>query len=185
MANWCGSIGLCGKRPYWARASFARSAPSGPRWCFCSKTPPYHYGPAVAGLFGLVGAAGALCAPFAGHLTDRRGPRFTIRSALGLTLVSFLLLAAFGKTLVGLIVGVILLDLGVQAGHVANRTRIYAIDPGARGRLNTVYMFMYFVGGSLGSYGGALAWAHWGWPGVCALAIVVLSCASIVYLCVP
>jgi predicted MFS family arabinose efflux permease len=149
---------------------------------FLLQTPPYHYGPAVAGLFGLVGAAGALCAPFAGHLTDRRGPRFTILSALALTLASFVLLAALGKTFIGLVIGVIVLDLGVQAGHVANQTRIYAIDPTARGRLNTVYMFMYFVGGSLGSYGGALAWAHWGWTGVCALAIVVLSCASTVYL---
>jgi predicted MFS family arabinose efflux permease len=149
---------------------------------FLLQTPPYHYGPAVAGLFGLVGAAGALCAPFAGHLTDRRGPRFTILSALGLTLASFVLLAVYGRNLIGLIFGVIVLDLGVQAGHVANQTRIYAIDPGARGRLNTVYMFMYFVGGSLGSYGGALAWAHWGWPGVCSLAIAVLSCAATFYL---
>ncbi len=148
---------------------------------FLLRTPPYHYGPAVAGLFGLVGATGALCAPFAGHITDRRGPRFTILSALFLTLASFVLMATFGTSLAGLIAGVILLDLGVQAGHVANQTRIYSIDPAARGRLNTVYMFMYFVGGSLGSYGGAVAWAHWGWTGVCALAIAVLGCASGAY----
>jgi len=149
---------------------------------FLLQTPPYHYGPPVAGLFGLVGAAGALCAPFAGHVTDRRGPRFTILAALLLTLASFVLLAAFGTSLAGLIAGVILLDLGVQAGHVANQTRIYAIDPAARSRLNTVYMFMYFAGGSLGSYGGAIAWAHWGWIGVCTMAIAVLGCASGAYL---
>jgi predicted MFS family arabinose efflux permease len=149
---------------------------------FLLQTPPYHYGPTVAGLFGLVGAAGAMCAPFAGHLTDRRGPRFTILAALGLTLASFVLLAGFGRSLTGLIIGVVLLDLGVQAGHVANQTRIYAIDPAARGRLNTVYMFMYFAGGSLGSYGGALAWAHWGWTGVCSLAIAVLTLATAGYL---
>ncbi len=149
---------------------------------FFLQTPPYHYGPAVAGLFGLAGASGALCAPFAGHVTDRRGHRFTIFSALILTLASFVLMARYGTSLAGLIAGVILMDLGVQAGHVANQTRIYSIDPAARGRLNTVYMFMYFVGGSLGSYGGAIAWAHWGWTGVCGLAIVVLACASGSYL---
>jgi predicted MFS family arabinose efflux permease len=90
-------------------------------------------------------------------------------------------MAAFGKTIVCLVVGVILLDLGVQACHVANQTRIYAIDPAARGRLNTVYMFLYFVGGAIGSYGGALSWARWGWTGVCAMATVVPGCALAAY----
>jgi predicted MFS family arabinose efflux permease len=167
---WLGAALFCAFSAFWTTL------------VFLLRTPPYRYGPGVAGLFGLVGAAGALCAPFAGHLTDRRGPRFTILSALALTLASFVLMAVFGKTLAGLIGGVILLDLGVQAGHVANQTRIYSIDPSARSRLNTVYMFMYFVGGSLGSYGGAVAWARWGWIGVCALAMVVLACASGAYL---
>ena len=149
---------------------------------FLLQAPPYHYGPSVAGLFGLVGAGGALCAPFAGHLSDRHGARSAILLALGTTLASFVILAAFGKMLPGLVVGVILLDLGVQAGHVANQTRIYSIDPAARARLNTVYMFLYFVGGSLGSYFGAIAWVHWGWLGVCGLAVAVLACALGTYL---
>jgi predicted MFS family arabinose efflux permease len=142
---------------------------------FLLQAPPYHYGPSVAGMFGLVGAAGALCAPFAGHVIDRQGPRSTILAALVTTLASFVLMAALGKMLVGLIVGVVLLDLGVQAGHVANQTRIYSIDPAARSRLNTVYMFLYFVGGALGSYFGAICWVQWGWIGVCGLAIAVLA----------
>ena len=122
---------------------------------FLLQTPPYHYGSSVAGLFGLVGAAGALCAPVVGRFADRRGPRFTILLALLTTLASFLLLGALGKMMAGLIAGVILLDVGVQSGHVANQTRIYALDPGARSRLNTVYMFCYFTGGSIGSWLGA------------------------------
>jgi hypothetical protein len=42
-------------------------------------------------------------------------------------------------------------------------------------------MFLYFVGGSLGSYLGAIAWAHWGWLGVCGLASVVLTLALGMY----
>jgi len=60
-----------------------------------------------------------------------------------------------------------MMDLGVQAGHVSNQTRIYGIDPAARSRLNTVYMFCYFVGGGLGSLGGAVCWHRAGWLGVC------------------
>jgi predicted MFS family arabinose efflux permease len=144
---------------------------------FLLQTPPYHYGSSVAGLFGLVGAAGALCAPLVGRFADRRGPRFTILLALLTTLASFLLLGAFGKIMAGLIIGVILLDVGVQSGHVANQTRIYTLDANARSRLNTVYMFCYFTGGSIGSWLGAICWQHAGWTAVCAFGIAVLAIA--------
>jgi len=148
---------------------------------FLLQTPPYHFGSSVAGLFGLVGAAGALCAPLVGRFADRRGPRFTILLALLTTLASFLLLGALGKMMAGLIIGVILLDVGVQSGHVANQTRIYALDPGARSRLNTVYMFCYFSGGSFGSWLGALCWQYQGWAAVCALGIAVMAIALLVF----
>src|SRR5277367_2027669 len=148
---------------------------------FLLQTPPYHFGSSVAGLFGLVGAAGALCAPLVGRFADRRGPQFTILLALLTTLASFLLLGALGKLMAGLIIGVILLDVGVQSGHVANQTRIYALDPKARSRLNTVYMFCYFSGGSIGSWLGAICWAYAGWTAVCAFGIAVLVVALLVF----
>ncbi|MDB6154744.1 MAG: major facilitator transporter, partial [Chthoniobacteraceae bacterium] len=144
--------------------------------------PPYHFqnAGATAGLFGLVGAVGAAGAPTIGHLADKHGPRFTIQIALWLALASFILLGVAGHHLAGLIVGVILMDLSVQSGHVSNQTRIYRIDPGARSRLNMVYMFCYFIGGGLGSYLGALCW-HWArWNGVCGLACLLLLSALIV-----
>lgn len=146
---------------------------------FLLQTPPYHYGSSVAGLFGLVGAAGALCAPLVGRFTDRRGPRFTIMLALLTTLASFVLLGVLGRVMIGLIIGVILLDVGVQSGHVANQTRIYGLDPAARSRLNTVYMFCYFTGGSIGSWIGAICWQYKGWTAVCAFSIIVLAAAVI------
>jgi predicted MFS family arabinose efflux permease len=130
-------------------------------------TPPYRYGARTAGLFGLVGVVGAVLAPAAGRLADRRGPAFTITVAVLTTIASWLVFGVAGYWLIGLIAGVILLDLGVQAGHVANQTRIYALIPEARSRLNTVYMVSYFVGGALGSALGAVGWARWGWKGVC------------------
>jgi predicted MFS family arabinose efflux permease len=145
---------------------------------FFLKTPPYHYGEAVAGIFGLVGAAGAAGAPVSGRLTDRRGPRFTILISLLTAIAAYVVLGVAGKRLAGLICGVLLLDLGVQAGHVANQTRIYGLDPGARGRLNMVYMVCYFVGGALGSSLGAEAWKIAGWGGVCGFSLAVLGIAT-------
>jgi predicted MFS family arabinose efflux permease len=131
-------------------------------------TPPYHYGPRVAGSFGLVGAVGVLFAPLAGRLSDRKGPAFTVTLAILIALGSYVVFDIAGYRVWGLVAGVILLDLGVQAGHVANQTRIYALVPEARSRLNTVYMVTYFLGGALGSALAAWGWAHWGWNGVCA-----------------
>jgi len=139
----------------------------------------YHYASAsaVTGFFGLIGAVGAAGAPTVGHLADKHGPRFTIRVALWLSLFSFLFLGFAGNHLAGLIVGVILMDLGVQSGHVSNQTRIYSIDPNARSRLNMVYMFCYFIGGALGSYLGAWCWHVAGWWGVCGFGTTALFLA--------
>jgi predicted MFS family arabinose efflux permease len=79
----------------------------------------------------------------------------------------------------GLIAGVILLDIGVQSGHVSNQTRIYGLLPEARSRLNMVYMICYFLAGSFGSYAGSLLWHHFGWAGVCGLGCLlpIVGCA--------
>ena len=142
--------------------------------------PAYHYGSDVAGFFGLVGAMGALAAPLAGKAADTRGPRFAITVGIGLALVSFAVLGVGGGYLAGLVLGVILLDVGVQSAHISNQTLIFSLRPEARSRLNTVYMTGYFTGGSLGSVVGGLAWMHYGWPGVCAVggAFVLLALAA-------
>jgi predicted MFS family arabinose efflux permease len=148
---------------------------------FFLQSPPYHYGSGVAGLFGLVGAAGAICAPFIGHLADRYGARRNVLLSLFVTLGSFIVLYFFGKHMAGLIAGVILLDIGVQSGHVSNQTRIYGLLPEARSRLNMVYMICYFLAGSFGSYAGSLLWHHFGWAGVCGLGCVLPILGCVVY----
>ncbi len=65
------------------------------------------------------------------------------------------------------------MDAGVQASHISNQTRIYALGTEERNRLNAVYMVSYFVGGACGSALGAHAWAAFGWPGVCATGAIL------------
>jgi predicted MFS family arabinose efflux permease len=127
---------------------------------------PFHLGPQAAGLFGIVGAAGAMAAPLAGKFADRRGPRAIITLSLVLVAISFVIFGFSGKSIVGLVVGVIILDVGVQAAQISNQSRIYALKPDARSRVNTVYMVTYFIGGALGSGVGAVVWPMFGWVGV-------------------
>lgn len=153
---------------------------------FFLRTPPYHYGSGVAGLFGLVGATGAICAPFVGRSADRYGARRSVLISLLVTLASFIVLYAFGKHLGGLIAGVVLLDVGVQSAHVSNQTRIYSLLPEARGRLNMVYMTCYFIGGAIGSYSGPVLLQRFAWAGVCGFGCLLLlgGCACWMY-CAP
>jgi predicted MFS family arabinose efflux permease len=144
---------------------------------FLLETPPYHYGSQAAGLFGLVGAAGAAGAPLVGRFSDKHGPRFAVGAALLTVFASYVVLWGTGRTLAGLIVGVLLMDVGVQAGHVANQTRIYSLAPDARSRLNMFYMVCYFAGGAAGSFLGAYAWRLRGWSGVCAFCLAVMLVA--------
>ncbi|MEX3957921.1 MFS transporter [Trinickia sp. EG282A] len=130
--------------------------------------PPFHLGPQAAGLFGIVGAAGAMAAPLAGRSADKRGPRAVVSLSIVLVAISFVVFALSATSLVGLVIGVIVLDIGVQAAQISNQSRIYALKPEARSRVNTVFMVCYFIGGATGSAVGAVAWRHFGWTGVSA-----------------
>lgn len=144
---------------------------------FLLAQPPYHYGSEVAGLFGLVGVVGAAAAPLVGKLADRRSPKLTVALGLAITTISFLVFWWQGHQLVGLIFGVILLDLGVQTTMVSNQARIYSLPPEAHSRLNALYIMFYFLGGALGSFLGAYAWSRWQWNGVCAVSLLMLAIA--------
>ncbi len=148
---------------------------------FFLEKPPYHYGSEAAGLFGLVGAAGAAAAPIVGRFTDKRGPRVAIGASLLSVLAAYVVMWAAGTTLAGLIIGVLLMDMGVQAGHVANQARIYGLAPEARSRLNMFYMVCYFAGGAAGTFLGAYAWRLRGWPGVCGFCLAVVLVALMVF----
>ena len=148
---------------------------------FLLRTPPYHYGTTAAGVFGLLGASSAAAAPIVGRMSDRHGPERSILIAISSTLIGYVLLLFFGRMLVGLIAGIALIDVGVQSGHVANQSRIYALAPAARSRINTFYMVAFFLGGALGSYFGPLGFNLGGWRGFCAIPLAALVFALVYF----
>jgi predicted MFS family arabinose efflux permease len=151
---------------------------------FLLGSPHYRLGPGIAGSFGILGAIGASVAPIAGRLADRHGSRWVISVALGVLIFSWGVTWIFGYHVAGLVIGVLLMDAGAQAGQVGNQTRIFSLAHcpgtayGARSRINTVYMTTYFIFGALGSWLGAHAWERWHWPGVCSLALLLLTLAA-------
>lgn len=127
---------------------------------------PYHYSSQIAGLFGLVGVVGALGAPIVGRIADRIQPKWIIGAMIVVTLISFAFFGWLGGTLIGLMIGIVLLDLGVQGAQVSNQARIYALNDSARSRLNTVLMVSTFVGGAIGSSVSSYMWKIGGWSAV-------------------
>lgn len=124
--------------------------------------PEFGMGADIAGLFGLIGLIGVLAAPIVGRFVDRRGSAATVLMGAIVTLVSWLVFAGWAA-IPGMIVGVVLLDLGLQSALIANQHIVFALRPAARSRINTVLMSAMFLGGAAGSALGVAAWNAGGW----------------------
>jgi predicted MFS family arabinose efflux permease len=160
-----GALGFGGFSAFWTTLAFYLASR------------PEHFDSQIAGLFGLVGVAGAMVAPVSGRLSDRFEARIVNGVALAVMALSFIVMGWAHYSLLWLVVGVFLMDAGVQASHISNQTRIYALTSELRNRINAVYMVCYFFGGALGSALGSWAWAQYQWPGVCVTGALLASAA--------
>ncbi|NVZ28298.1 MFS transporter [Pseudomonas gingeri] len=131
--------------------------------------PPLSLSHTEIGLFGLAGAASALAAARAGHWADRGRAQWTSGLSLLLMLLSWLPIAFTQSSLWALLLGVITLDLGLQAVHVTSQALIYSVRPQAQSRLAAGYMLFYSIGSAAGALGATAMYAWAGWLGVCLL----------------
>ncbi|MDM5259417.1 MFS transporter [Bacillus toyonensis] len=129
------------------------------------------------GAFGLVGVAGALAAARAGKLADQGYGQRTTGIALALLLISWLFISYMEQSLIALVIGIVLLDLAVQAIHVTNQTMILPLHTEARSRLTAGYMVFYSIGSAGGSIASTQIYAHFGWGGVSLLGASVSAFA--------
>jgi len=127
---------------------------------------PFQLGSAWAGGFGIIGAAGALAASLGGRATDRLGSRSVIGASIGIVTLAYLLLAGAQTSMALLVLGVVVLDIGVQSGLVSNQTRAFAVDPKAQGRINSLYMTATFFGGAVGAAVSGWLMTRFGWSGI-------------------
>jgi len=145
--------------------------------------PTYGLGGQAVGLIALAGAASVFCTPMAGRLIDRKGSDFVSPLAFLSAIVAAVILLGGGlggiAGLLALTAGMLLLDIAVQCGQIANQARVFAVRPDARSRLNTAYMTCVFLGGSAGSWIGVKIYGQCGWPGVCALIAITTTVALV------
>jgi len=139
--------------------------------------PPLSLSHTAIGAFGLAGVAGALAAARAGRLADRGLGQRTTGVALILLLLSWLPISYTQHSLIALVVGIVLLDLAVQAVHVTNQSMILTLRPEARSRLTAGYMIFYSIGSATGSIASTSIYVYSGWNGVCLLGAIVSALA--------
>lgn len=142
----------------------------------------HRLGPREAGMIGIPGAAGIFVARPAGRWTDRSGAVTVVTIAI-VTMVAAWIVLAFGAwTLSAIVVGVMLLDCALRSAMVANQTLANTVVPHARARANTIFGTHVWAGNSTGAFLASNAFAHYGWPAVCAVALCASSAALAIHL---
>jgi predicted MFS family arabinose efflux permease len=143
---------------------------------------PFQLSTSSIGLFGLAGAAGAIAAPLAGRSADKRGPLLNIKLSILFVFLSFILMFKYQYSIIALIIGIIVFDLGVQISLISHQSIIYAMNPHARARINSLFVTGLFIFFSIGSFLGSLVFSHYGWLGVVYLSLMCCIISFIFHL---
>ena len=141
---------------------------------------PFFANSDVIGMLGLCGVAGALTASFVGRYVKRVGVRRFNFIGCGLILFAWLLFFVGENTFVGIIVGIIIIDIGMQCIQLSNQTSIFELNPRASNRINTVFMTTYFIGGSMGTFLAGSFWQLYGWHGVISTGVVLTGISLLI-----
>lgn len=150
---------------------------------FRMKQAPFFAGDDMIGALGLCGLAGASTVVFISDSVQKYGARF-FSVAGGCVLLAAWLLAFWGNdSYLWIIIAILLIDAGMQCIHLSNQTSVVALDASAINRINTVYMTIYFLGGSAGTFVSGLSWQHYGWTGVVGVG-VAFTVASLLVNCI-
>jgi predicted MFS family arabinose efflux permease len=155
------------KRAYFGSLLFAANSTLWTPLSFHLAIAPFKYSNAVIGLFGLFGVAGILAANAAGAQADKQRTKVMTIIGAAVLMVSFVILGIGQHMLMGLAIGIIVMDAGMQTVQITNQSVIYSLMPEARSRINSAYMVCCFSGASIGSYLAGVIYSSYGWTGDC------------------
>ncbi|MGP0585099.1 MFS transporter [Paenibacillus timonensis] len=127
--------------------------------------------------FALAGVGGAIAAPIAGRLADKGWTKFL--TGLAMTVAAFAFVMTHfvpghsTTSLVLLVVAAVLLDMAVSGNLVLGQRAVYSLGNEAKGRLNGLFMAIFFIGGAVGSSVGGWSYAHGGWSFTSLIGVIV------------
>lgn len=168
-------------RSYSLRAAFSFASMMAIWSCmaFHLAAAPFYAGSDMVGLLGLCGVVGAIAASGIGKYIPRYG--ITRISSIGhiLQVSAWIVAYSMGGGYTGLILAIVLVDIGAQCLQLSNQSGCLAETPDASNRANTIFMVSLFTGGGFGTFCTGIAWKSLGWDGVCATGAAFALCSLI------
>ena len=150
--------------------------------CFSYEAEAFFASDDIIGALGLCGLAGASTVVLISGYVQKYGARF-FSIVGGCVVLAAWILAFWGNdSYLWIIIAILLIDAGMQCIHLSNQTSVVALDASSINRINTVYMTIYFLGGSAGTFVSGLSWQHYGWTGVVGVGIA-FTVASLLVNC--
>lgn len=141
----------------------------------------FHYSQGQIALFAFAGATGGFAAPIAGRIGDRGWIRPGTAIAIIIVIVAFIIAKISGEhSVIALVISALLLDIGVAGNVVLGQKALFSLEPEIRGRLNSLYVASFFMGGAVGSAMAGYLFVHWGWSYITDLGVVV-SIVTFIY----
>lgn len=141
---------------------------------------PFFAGNNIVGLLGLCGIAGALTASYIGNYVQVLGVKRLNYIGCGLIFAAWFSLYSGQNSYVGIIIGIFIIDIGMQCIQLSNQTTIFSLNPKAANRINTIFMTTYFIGGSIGTLLAGTFWHWFGWQGVVGTGITLATCSFMI-----
>ena len=131
---------------------------------------------------GIPGAAGILVARAAGRWTDRIGSRPVVLAGICSMMAAWVVMGLGVLSIVAIIMGAMLLDIGLRAVMVANQTLVNSAVPDSRARANTLFGMHVWSGNATGAFLASWAFAQFGWLAVCGVAMMASIIALLIHL---
>ena len=164
-----GALGFAGLSAFWTTLIFLLED-------------SFNYGSATAGSFGVLGIVGAVTANVVGRKNTESNKNKLITISSIILIISWVIFLVSATSIIGLVIGVLLIDVGFQMLHITNQSCIFSNNLEAKNRVNTIYMVSFFIGGSLGTLVGAIAWSYFKWFGVSIVGLSLSFMILIVHL---
>ena len=136
---------------------------------------PFALTSSFVGLLFLLYLAGTFTSVVAGRLADRRGRALVLGAALPVTVIG--LVVTVPQALVLVVVGTGVFTGGFFAAHTVASGWVSAVARQDRAEASSLYLFSYYLGGSVAGGLGGVVYSVGGWPGTVAFVGALLLAA--------